>query len=774
MRRRIFKDASGVWVIVLTLSLGLLSYSCSTTRVVPEGSYRLLDNYVEVANQDQYPEYSASEISSYIRQKPNSYWFGHWNPFLSVYNWSSGAGNWWDRTVQKVGQDPVILDMNLVEQSKSNMETHLRYLGYYHSKVLDSLAAANKKAEVFYEIRLGKTYPICAIHYEIPDSTLRTLYLKDTANSLVQPGIVLSEQVLEAESERATTMIRNHGYYGFTKNYFFFEADTVAVKDSAILYLKILNYTRNESPDMARAHRQYRIGDVYIYPVSDLIRYQASLSTGIDPVLDTLVFDNFSVLYDKKLNIRPSVLQRMNRMQPDSLYNEGMVNQTYQRFSSMQMYNSVNLILEEQDSNQVDCTIRLVPSKVSGYKLNFEASSNSTGLLGNSGTLTYYHRNLFHGGEWFNLSLMGNFQYKVKDPTHSTEFGGSASLSLPTFLFLPDHLFTRTLPRTDLSIGYNYQDRPEYTRNLISGTLGYSWNNSSRTSYYSVTPFQVDIVKIFNMKDSFYESLQDPFLQDSYKDHFILGSGFTYYYTSDPAMNPAGNRFYSRFQFDIAGNLLSLFDPVLQQNNAGYYTIWGSPYSQYVRGEWTVSYTWKFGSENKQALATRFLAGLGYAYGNSSSVPFEKLFWSGGANSMRGWQARTLGPGSAPQDTTFLIPNQTGDMKLEANLEYRFPLFWLFRGAVFFDAGNVWTLRRDIQDPEAALISEKGQFGGPDFFKTIALNTGLGFRLDLDFVVVRLDLGIKLYDPESQRWRKTNEWLSRNGYALQFSVGYPF
>ncbi|MBR5249360.1 MAG: BamA/TamA family outer membrane protein [Bacteroidales bacterium] len=774
MKRVFFRIGTVVGILLSVFLMGCLLGSCSTTRTIPEGSYRLLDNYVQVTNLADYPEYSASDITSYIRQKPNSYLLGHWSPRLSVYNWSNGKDDWWNRTIKKFGQEPVLMDVNLVEQSKSNIEIHLNYLGYYHSQVLDSIAAEDKKAKVFYEITLGKTYPISEIRYEIPDSTIRALYLRDTANSLVQRGTRLSEKVLEAESERAANLIRNHGYYGFSKNYFFFEADTVAVKDSAVLYFKILNYTRNESPDMAREHRQFRIGDVYIYPVSDLIRYQASLSTGIEPRLDTLRWDNFSILYDKTLDIRPSVLQRMNRMEPDSLYNESMVNNTYQRFSNMQMYNSVNLILEERDSNQVDCTIRLVPSKVSGYKLNFEASTNSTGLLGNSGTLTYYHRNLFHGGEWFNLSLMGNFQYKIKDPTHSTELGGTASLSLPTFLFVPDRFFTKIQPRTDMSLGYNYQDRPEYKRNLISGTLGYSWNNPSRTMYYAVTPIQADIVKIFNMKESFYENLQDPFLQESYKDHFILGSGFSYYYTNDPAMNPQGSRFYTRLQFDIAGNILSLFNPVMEQNEDGVYTIWGSPYSQYVRLEWTTGYTWKFGKNNKQALAMRLVQGIGYAYGNSSSVPFEKLFWSGGANSMRGWQARTLGPGSSPQDKTFLIPNQTGDIKMEANLEYRFPLFWYLNGAVFFDAGNVWTLRRDDSDTEVSASTELGQFGGKDFFKTIALNTGLGLRLDLDFVVVRFDLGIKLYEPVEQQWRTPQQWLRGDGYALQFSVGYPF
>lgn len=773
--RRLF----GPFLLAVALALA----SCSTVRVIPEGSYRLLDNEVVVTNQAAHPGYSASEIVPYIRQKPNTYLIGHWNPFLSVYNWSTGKGNWWDRFVRKIGQEPVIFDPELVDKSRSNMETHLNYLGYYGSQVLDSMAAENKKARIYYEITLGKTYPIREIVYDIRDAGLRELYLRDVTDTLspgstrVRRGAVLSEQLLEQESERATALFRENGYYGFTKNYFFFEADTVSVRDSALLTIRIENYTRNEQPKDARPHRKYYIGKVFINPVTDLVRYRASLSRGVDPILDTLPYGNVQLLYDRKLNVRPAVLRNMNRMEPDSLYRESVVNSTYRRFSNLRLFSSVSVMLEESDSNRVDCLIRLVPSKVSGYKLNLEASSNSTGLLGVSPAISYYHRNLFHGGEWFNLSFMGNFQFKVNDPTHSTEFGVSSSISFPNFLFLPDRWFQRMLPRTDFSVGYNYQERPEYTRNIISSSFGYSWNNPSRTMYYTVTPLQLNIVKIFDINANFYHSLKDPFLQDSYKNHFDFGAGFTYYYTTDPAVNPAGNRFYLRLQADVAGNLLSAFNGLMKRDTTGARTIWGSPYSQYARGELTLGYMWKFGKENRHAVAARLNGGLGYAYGNSSSIPFEKLFWAGGANSLRGWQARTVGPGTALRDTTFTIPNQTGDIKLEANLEYRFPLFWLLNGAVFFDAGNVWNLRQTNLSSKPGLSGDAAgdaQFHGYNFLQTLAFNTGAGVRLDLDFVVVRLDLGIKLYDPAQQEWRPPSRWLHRDGYAVQFSIGYPF
>ena len=203
--------------VLLTAIFVLLVAACSTTRVVPEGSYRLVDNTVNVVNKGDYPKYQSSDIDKYIRQKPNSYFFGKWNPFIYVYNWSNGKGGGWDRFVQKLGQAPVIFDPSQVESSISNMETHLNYLGYYHSEVTDSLKTSNKKVTVVYNVTLGKQYPISEIRYDIQDSTLRQLYMADTTNSVIKRGMPISEKSLDAESVRATSLFKENGYYSFSK-----------------------------------------------------------------------------------------------------------------------------------------------------------------------------------------------------------------------------------------------------------------------------------------------------------------------------------------------------------------------------------------------------------------------------------------------------------------------------------------------------------------------------------------------------------------------------
>lgn len=749
--RELFLFVLAIWAIS----------SCSTTKVVPDESYRLMENKVKVLNAKAYPKSVPNDISNYVQQKPNSYFIGKWNPFIYVYNWSNGKDDGWDRFVKKLGHAPVIFDPEQVESSIDNMENHLKYLGFYNSKVKDSVKIKGKKATVLYDVTLGKRYPISAIKYDIPDSALMSIYMADTVNSLVKRGMPVSEQILDRESERVANIFKENGYYDFSKNYFFFTADTLAVKDSALLEISIKDYTRNEHERNARPHRQFHVGKVTIYPITDELRYRTALTNEIPLPLDTLKVDtNLFVVYDQKLDIRPFVLKKMNRVFPGDLYKQSMVDQTYQRFSNLNLYSSVNIGLEQSAPDTVDFNIRLMPSKRQGYKINLEASTNSTGLIGISPAISYSNRNIFRGGEWLNVAFSGNFQFGVKDRARSTEFGASANISLPTFVFFPDSFFKNVIPRTDFTLAYNYQNRPEYTRNMITAGYGYSWSSISKKWVFQMNPARLNIVKMSDLTPSFNEMIKNPFVKDSYIDHFDLGGRYSVSYYSDPSINPKHTNYKFSVKLDLAGNLLSAFNKLMPTDSTGSRAIWGSPYSQYVKLEGSYSYTWKFGRRERMALATRALAGVGFAYGNSNALPFEQLLWAGGSNSMRGWHTRSIGPGTSPMDTTMSIPNQTGDMRIEANLELRFPLFWLLNGALFFDAGNIW-VKRDIKS-----------FSG--FLDGIALNTGLGVRLDIQFVVVRFDWGIKLREPSVDKWYGAKDWFKRGGYAFQFGIGYPF
>lgn len=711
--------------------------SCSTTKVLQDNEYRLAKNEIEILNDKHF---NPNQLQAYLKQKPNSYFIFGWNPFLNVYNWQNGKGKGWDKFVTKIGVAPVVYEAEQVDNSILNLENRLEYLGYFDSKVESRISVKRKKVNVTYEVTLGKRYPIKQLSITLPEGgEFSEAFLKDTSAMTVKVGDYLSESALEAETERSSADMRNKGFYTFNKNYYFFEADTLTCPDSALLHLTVHEYTRNETVKEAEPIRKFYFNDV-------------------------------SITYPKTLKIKDKVLKELNTIIPGAPYSSDIVNQTYSRLASLRVFNSVNIGMSKADTNLVDCSISLSQSKLQGFKVNLEGSTNSSGLLGVSPQLSYYHKNIFRGGEWLNLSFMGNFQFKFNDSVRSNEFGVSAGLSFPKFFPLPYRYFKGAIPRTDINLSYNYQDRPEYTRNIISTSYGYNGRVGDRF-YYQAYPLQLNIVRLFNLDPDFYKTLaNDPFLRYAYQDHFDLGSGMTLYYTTDAASIPTESFFYTRFQFDIAGNMLSLFKPLMKRDQDGFATIWNTPYSQFVRSEITLGRTWIFGRNGGQAIATRLLAGAGYAYGNSSALPFEKHFYGGGSNSLRGWQARTVGPGLSPMDTSFVIPNQTGDMKLEANIEYRFNMFWKVAGAVFVDAGNVWTLKDD-----GTQAGKESMLRWDTFGESIAANWGVGLRLNFGFMLLRLDLGLKVHDPAREiKWVGPDQWFKRDGYALHFGVGYPF
>ena len=711
--------------------------SCSTTKVLQDNEYRLAKNEIEILNDKHF---NPNQLQAYLKQKPNSYFIFGWNPFLNVYNWQNGKGKGWDKFVTKIGVAPVVYEAEQVDNSILNLENRLEYLGYFDSKVESRISVKRKKVNVTYEVTLGKRYLIKQLSITLPEGgEFSEAFLKDTSAMTVKVGDYLSESALEAETERSSADMRNKGFYTFNKNYYFFEADTLTCPDSALLHLTVHEYTRNETAKEAEPIRKFYFNDV-------------------------------SITYPKTLKIKDKVLKELNTIIPGAPYSSDIVNQTYSRLASLRVFNSVNIGMTKTDTNLVDCSISLSQSKLQGFKVNLEGSTNSSGLLGVSPQLSYYHKNIFRGGEWLNLSFMGNFQFKFNDSVRSNEFGVSAGLSFPKFFPLPYRYFKGAIPRTDINLSYNYQDRPEYTRNIISTSYGYNGRVGDRF-YYQAYPLQLNIVRLFNLDPDFYKTLaNDPFLRYAYQDHFDLGSGMTLYYTTDAASIPTESFFYTRFQFDIAGNMLSLFKPLMKRDQDGFATIWNTPYSQFVRSEITLGRTWIFGRNGGQAIATRLLAGAGYAYGNSSALPFEKHFYGGGSNSLRGWQARTVGPGLSPMDTSFVIPNQTGDMKLEANIEYRFNMFWKVAGAVFVDAGNVWTLKDD-----GTQAGKESMLRWDTFGESIAANWGVGLRLNFGFMLLRLDLGLKVHDPAREiKWVGPDQWFKRDGYALHFGVGYPF
>ena len=729
--------------ILFALATALLIAGCSTTRTLRDGEYLLRSNKIMVRDKS----YSASELSSYLVQTPNQWLLGT-SPQLVVYNWGGDGKTGFQRFFRKLGTAPVVYDPLKVDESVKNISNHLRYLGYYGSVVETDVRVSKRKVYVTYYVSPGRRYKISAIDYSIPSyGTFTQDWNDDFRNITLKTGDFLSEKGIEEEAERSAAYFRTKGYYGFSKSYYFFEADTLARDGSAKLKMFIRDYALGDSPASATEHKKYTLGDV----------------TFTKP---------------QSLKIRPGVLEMLNILRPGNLYNESDINATYNRLSNVSMLSGVNITTSEAPGEKVNCDISLRNSGIQGFKVNLEASVNSTALIGISPQVSYYHRNIFHGGEVLNVGVQGTFQFRPKSDAYSTEVSTTASIRFPRFIGLPTRVFKgQYVPKTEISAAFNYQDRPEFKRTSIAGEFSYTGRFSSRFSY-KFTPARLNITKVFDLSDAFRERLlENLVLAGAYVDNFDLGNSATLFYTTDNSVVPVRPFHYVRFNFDLSGTLLCIFNRLLPpvDEDDPRRAVWGVPYSQYVRAEVNLGRTFRFGNQDKQALALHFQAGAGLPFGNSkgSSIPLEKMFYAGGASSMRGWQARTLGPGTGTKlAQLFTIPSQIAEMKLEANIEYRFPIFWKFEGAVFADAGNIWDLPWTETDEPGTLF----RFN-TETLEGIGLDWGLGIRLNFGLILIRVDGGFRIHDPGSpagHRWLGPSDWFRGGAYAVHFGVGYPF
>ena len=611
----------------------------------------------------------------------------------------------------------VVLSKRATALSRTAMGERLTKLGYYDSKVDTAITYKGKKAKVTYKVDLGKQIPIDTVIYKLPSSEeFRTDFLADSSKILVRQGDNLSEVTMEEEIARSVESLRAKGYYSMDQSQYHFLADTNGRAGTAAVIYEI----------PANIHKSY-IGKV-------------------------------SVSYPEDLKFKESVLKGMNLIHPGELYNADKVSNTYSRFSSLRVFQSVGVNLTPADSTTVDCNIALTKSKLQGFKTNLEVSTNSSGLIGISPRLSYYHKNIFGGGEWLNIGFSGNFQFMIDSDTRATEAGTSASLSLPRFLGLGYEYFQGSnVPRTEFNLSFTHQNRPEYTRNLFSGSYGYTGIFRRKLSY-QIYPLQINYVRLFDLNTSFAEKLdKNPYMKYSYQDHSDIGVAGTFYYSSSPDPIPTTSYYTARLQVDLSGNVISLFKGLLPVNASGQGLLLGAPFSQYAKIELALARGYRFGLDDEQALAFRLLAGIGKAYGNSTALPYEKQFYAGGASGMRGWQTRSLGPGAAALDKTFSIPSQTGDMKLEADIEYRFPIVWMLEGAVFAEAGNIWDTHSGVD------------------LGAVAADYGLGLRLNANVILIRLDMGVRLRDPSAAtKWLDPLTAFKNGGVALHFGVGYPF
>ena len=786
--------------ILVVAVLGFVGSACSVTRHIPEGSYFLQKVRIEADRSTPRKErIPASELEKYIRQTPNKRFLGT-NFYVWLYEQADPAKeNRWNEWKRKIGQAPELLDVGLVKKSTENLKVYMDSKGFFHSQAsfrIDT-TSRHKRATVIYSTHQGAPYRIDSVSYLFHDKFLEQIVLPDTVHTLLRPGAIYDVTVLDAERERITAYLRDQGYYNFSVNNILYLADTLGGDRKVDLQVVIKQYLAGydaRGKAIMDNNLVYRLGKINIFPDYDPteIRNDTTLLSR----LDTLDYRGLNIIYEKRPSLRPRVLRQTVPLYPNYVYNASRVNRAYADLMSLGYFKSTRIAFEEQplaadssnyvsfigssaDSTQMlytregylTCNILCTPTLRQSVKVDVEGSTTSS-FYGLKATVGYQNRNIFRGAESFDVSFAAGYEFmKAPDARkkRATEFGITAGLTFPRFL-APWHMRrfrNANQPRTKIEVAVNFQDRPYYARTLSSAGLTYSWTNN-RYSSFSLRPVDINVIDMTRPVDpEFLGSTQNKYLINSFQTQFIGGLSFSYSYNNQ-RKNFGGNATTIRFNAETAGNLIDAVEHAFFAPAAGkdYYTIFGIQYSQYFRTDLSVSRKIMLGDVT--ALVGHLYGGVAMAYGNSQSVPFDRQFYCGGSNGMRGWTPRTLGQGSVP-DPHNDYPVQTGDVKLEANVELRFPIWGMIHGATFFDLGNIWYIR---QNP--AEYSDEAVFHFDRFYRQLGFNTGLGLRFDIKFAVLRLDWGIQLHNPNNpagERWIHNFKWKNT---ALNFGVGYPF
>lgn len=728
-------------IILSFLVAALALASCSTTKFVPTDAY-LLDR-VEVKSDVKAVD--LGRMKQCVEQNGNSRWFSIMKVPLSTYSLAGrDSAKWLNRTLKAMGEAPVLYDTASTRRSCENIAQELRNQGYLHATVEASATFKGRKANVTYSLHPGLPYHISHVHYDIADPQIRQLLNLGDNTGVIRRGRQFNVADLREERNRITALLNDRGYYRFNKDYITFEADTISGEQAIDLTLVLRRYAQGDS---LTDHPRYRIGRVV---------YRGDGQT------DSLAF------------LSRKTLAANTFVEPGDFYSNAKLKRTYSHFGRLQAVRYTNISYREAADRLLDCYIQASPAKT--HSLSFQPEgTNTAGDLGAAVSLTYQNRNLFHGSEV--LSIEGRIAYEAikglegYDGSNFEEYSIQGTLNFPRFIapFLAKSFRRRINATSEMSVAYDLQNRPEYHRRVFSLAWRYKWNDANHHDRYQFDLIDLNYLSMPWISDTFRRNyLEDDMsrnaiLRYNYDDLFIMRWGLRYTYNN--------NRWAIKANIETAGNLLDLISHVTRPAHdvEGYRTLFLIAYAQYAKFDFDFTRNLQLDYANTLVVHAGF--GVAYPYGNSTILPFEKRYFSGGANSVRGWSVRSLGPGRYKgQDGRIDFINQTGDLKLDLNAELRTHLFWKFDGAVFVDAGNIWTLRAYEEQPG-------GQFKLKNLLRELAVAYGLGLRLNFSYFIVRFDAGMKAinpaYDTKEEHYAIVHPDFSRD-FTFHFAVGLPF
>ena len=729
----------------VVLLVAMLLVACAETKYVPDGSYLLDDVNMKVDG--HYRDMNGSKLKNYARQQNNVKWFSLVKLPLHVYSLSGrDSSRWYNRLLRGIGEPPVIYDSVKASMTVSDLQMYLQNNGYMNGRVELWTRIKGKRLSEDFRLFPGTPYYLGDVSYQIDDPIIRDeLRLDDPRNQTLITGRKFSVDELDLERKRITRLLNDQGYYRFHKEYIRYEADTLSGGNRVNVKLLLGNSLTREGLDTL--HTRYHIRKV-------------SFMSGAPN--------------DTTIHLRRKVLNESTYIKEGGYYSVSDLQNTYNHFGRLGAVKYTNIqFVEVPDTSLLDCNISLQTNKPSTVSFQPEGT-NTAGDLGAAATLTYQNNNLFRGSENLSVELRGAYEaikglegYSNQD---FIEYSLETRLKFPRFIMPFVSAATRRVVNatSEVSVLYDMQDRPEFHRRLWSAAWRYRWAPASSLCQYQLDMLDINYVLMPWISQTFKERYLDDvtsrnaILRYNYEDLFIAKTGFGFAYNN--------GRTALKTNIETSGNIFNLMSKLFdaRTNDQGQYKIFNIAYAQYIKGDF--DFTRRLQLDFSNQLVFHFGLGIAYPYGNSTLLPFEKRYFSGGANSLRGWAVRGIGPGRYKgTDGRIDFINQTGDVKLDLNVEYRTHLFWKLDGALFVDAGNIWTLR-DYPDQPGGQLTLK------DFPDQIAANYGLGFRFNFDYFIVRFDLGMKAVNPaydEEQHFPIVHPRISRD-FAFHFAVGMPF
>ena len=755
----------------IALSL-FFAFGCSNTKYLPEGDLLFTGSSVKVKDsviKKKDRKALENELEALLRPKPTKQILGL-RPKLLIYNLagkpkSEKGIRHWLRT--KVGEAPVLFSKVDLDYNVAVLRNYTENRGYFKTRVSADSTAKNKRATAEYTVWPNRQYKIKSVQFPADSSDLGKEIAKTSRRSLLKEGNPYDLEIIKLERERIDARLKEKGYYYFNPDYILAQVDSTKGDYEVNIKLKI----KDETPDKATI--AYKINKIVVYP-----NFSISKDNVIYKKEDIVQYKDFTII-DSANTFKPRVFDRALNFKKGDFYNRKNHNLSLNRFVNLGTFNFVKNEFKVSDSlkNTLDAYyyLTLLPKKF--IRVEVLGKTNSASYTGTEVNVNWNNRNLFRGAELLTVSVFGGADFQLSGENKGQnifKLGTETSLTWPR-LITPFKIegSSEFVPRTKATVRYEYQNRTQlYALNSFKTSFGYLWKDNIRKEH-QLNVVDITYVSPNNVTAEYEEDiLEDPALGKVIEKQLIFGPTYSYTFTNTMQKRKK-NTFYFNGEVDLAGNVTGLATSAnVKQGDTT--KVFGVPFSQYVKVKGDFRHYIKLGKESE--LASRIIVGAGFAYGNSTTLPTTKQFVVGGTNSIRAFRARSLGPGSfqAPLTSNSYFPDQSADLKLEFNTEYRAKIYGLMKGALFVDAGNIWLLNADPNKPGAEISK--------DFIKQIAVGAGAGLRFDFSFLILRTDLAIPLrkpYLPEGQRWViddidfGSGSWRKEN-LILNIAIGYPF